>query len=226
MPLLKPRTRGKQLVRHRTRLDRETNETLYAYAHFLGERRDVPLPSYVIHSSPGRLHALWQVERFTKEGVEALQKRLTSELGTDTAAVSCAQLTRLPGFLNHKYAPGHVVTAEYREIPSVNEPGAFGVRATLRAQKAVITTRPRHLDRARRYIAAIPPAIHGQHGDLSTFQVCCRLVRGFALTDEEALEVMREWNACCRPPWTDQELLRKFSSARRSGREPVGGLLR
>ncbi|MGE3959273.1 MAG: hypothetical protein AB7H96_21350 [Vicinamibacterales bacterium] len=37
MPLIKPRTRGKQLVRHRTRLDRENNETLYAYAHFLGE---------------------------------------------------------------------------------------------------------------------------------------------------------------------------------------------
>lgn len=37
MALLKPRTRGKSLVRHRTRLDRETNETLYAYAHFLGE---------------------------------------------------------------------------------------------------------------------------------------------------------------------------------------------
>ena len=37
MALLKPRTRGKQFVRHRTRLDRETNETLYAYARFLGE---------------------------------------------------------------------------------------------------------------------------------------------------------------------------------------------
>lgn len=37
MALIKPRTRGKQLVRHRTRLDRETNETLYAYAHFIGE---------------------------------------------------------------------------------------------------------------------------------------------------------------------------------------------
>jgi hypothetical protein len=37
MALLKPRTRGKQLVQHRTRLDQETNETLYAYAHFLGE---------------------------------------------------------------------------------------------------------------------------------------------------------------------------------------------
>ena len=37
MALIKPRTRGKQLVRHRTRLDHETNETLYAYAHFIGE---------------------------------------------------------------------------------------------------------------------------------------------------------------------------------------------
>ena len=37
MPLIKPRTRGKQLVKHRTRLDCENNETLYAYAQFLGE---------------------------------------------------------------------------------------------------------------------------------------------------------------------------------------------
>jgi len=37
MALIKPRTRGKRLVRHRTRLDWETNETLYAYAQFIGE---------------------------------------------------------------------------------------------------------------------------------------------------------------------------------------------
>src|SRR5713101_5962880 len=37
MSVIKPRTRGKQLVRHITRLDRENNETLYAYAHFVGE---------------------------------------------------------------------------------------------------------------------------------------------------------------------------------------------
>ena len=37
MSVIKPRTRGKQLVRHITRLDRENNETLYAHAHFLGE---------------------------------------------------------------------------------------------------------------------------------------------------------------------------------------------
>lgn len=43
MPLIKPRTRGKQLVKHRTRLDSENNETLYAYAQFLGESTEYVL---------------------------------------------------------------------------------------------------------------------------------------------------------------------------------------
>jgi hypothetical protein len=43
MALIKPRTRGKQLVRHRTRLDYETNETLYAYARFIGESTEYVL---------------------------------------------------------------------------------------------------------------------------------------------------------------------------------------
>jgi len=43
MPLIKPRTRGKQFVRHRTRLDRENTETLYAYARFLGESTEYVL---------------------------------------------------------------------------------------------------------------------------------------------------------------------------------------
>jgi hypothetical protein len=43
MSLIKPRTRGKQLIRHRTRLDWETNETLYAYAHFIGESTEYVL---------------------------------------------------------------------------------------------------------------------------------------------------------------------------------------
>ena len=44
MPVIKPRTRGKQVVRHITRLDRENNETLYAYAQFLSEP-----PEYVLN---------------------------------------------------------------------------------------------------------------------------------------------------------------------------------
>ena len=43
MPLIKPRTRGKHLVKHRTRLDAENNETLYAYAAFLNESTEYVL---------------------------------------------------------------------------------------------------------------------------------------------------------------------------------------
>src|SRR4051812_4485842 len=43
MPLIKPRTRGKQILRHIARLDRENSETLYAYAAFLGESTDYVL---------------------------------------------------------------------------------------------------------------------------------------------------------------------------------------
>ena len=47
MPVIKPRTRGKQVVRHITRLDRENNETLYAYAQFLGEPTEYVLNQLV-----------------------------------------------------------------------------------------------------------------------------------------------------------------------------------
>jgi hypothetical protein len=44
MPVIKARTRGKHVVRHITRLDRESHETLFAYAAFLGEP-----PEYVLN---------------------------------------------------------------------------------------------------------------------------------------------------------------------------------
>src|SRR2546427_13209821 len=43
MPLIKPRTRGKQILRHLARLDRENTETLHTYAAFLGESTDYVL---------------------------------------------------------------------------------------------------------------------------------------------------------------------------------------
>lgn len=44
MSVIKARTRGKHLVRHITRLDRENYETLFAYSAFLGEP-----PEYVLN---------------------------------------------------------------------------------------------------------------------------------------------------------------------------------
>jgi hypothetical protein len=261
-------------------------------------RHDLPRPSLVVHSSPGRIHVLWRVRGFSPERVEWLQKHLARELGTDPAATACSQTTRIPGFLNWKYAPPVVVTVEYTEASAAFEPSDFpspadtyaavlgqstsprpspapghigpvagqalqgtrsdvldrGRRAGPAAEhtgqvagqaglvaeetvpvaekagrvigRALPVAQPDVLERARRYVAAVPPAIAGQRGDVRTFHVCCRLARGFGLSTGDALSVLAEWNARCDPPWSERDLLAKLDHAHRYGRESIGGLLR
>jgi len=43
MPLIKPRTRGKEIVRYIAKLESENVESLHAYAQFLGESPDYVL---------------------------------------------------------------------------------------------------------------------------------------------------------------------------------------
>ena len=81
------------------------------------------------------------------------------------------------------------------------------------------------LERARAYLGKVDPAIDGQGGDTHTYQVVCRVVRGFDLTDADACEVLSEWNATCQPPWTARELAAKVENARKYGEEPLGGRL-
>lgn len=199
----------------------------------IAARRDLPPPSYVLHSSPNRVHVFWRVEGFDAAYVEALQKRLANELGTDTAATPATQTTRLAGFRNHKYAAPHLVTIEYLDSEAVYTPAAFPhveltavphVRPLTPAERRA-ASRLDPVDRARRYLAKVPPAIAGQHGDVHTFRVCCRLVRGFALTDDAAFTALAEWNMRCRPPWKDYELRYKLRRARLYGRERHAALL-
>ncbi len=193
-------------------------------------RSDLPSPSYVVHSSPGRLHLFWRATGFDGAYVERLQKQLATELQTDPAATPITQTTRLPGFLNHKHQQPHLVTIEYRDVYRRFGPEDFPAVRDTSPQPPVWPKEARACDldvveRARRYLASVPPAISGQHGDVHTFRVCCRLTRGFALDDEKALAILSEWNGRSEPPWTTAELLDKLRRAARYGREPVGGLL-
>ncbi len=70
------------------------------------------------------------------------------------------------------------------------------------------------LDRARAYTRKEPPAISGQGGHNRTYHVMMNLVEGFGLEDGEALEVFRDWNTTCQPPWSDSEIQHKLESAR------------
>ena len=193
----------------------------------------LPIPSYVIHTSPGRVQLLWRVRGFFPDETERLQKHLAEVLGGDPCATSVSQTMRLPGFENWKYRTRQLVSVEYGADVHYFEPGDFprpGARPNPPARPAAGSPRPPGrggdpVERARRYLAAVPPAIAGQGGDARTFRVCCRLVRGFALDAAAALDVLREWNVRCQPPCSETEMMAKLEHARRYGREPVGGLL-
>jgi hypothetical protein len=194
-------------------------------------RQDLPPPSYVLHTSPNHVHLFWRVTGFDPDLGERLQKQLVRELGTDPAATPVTQNTRLPGFFNHKRARPHLVTVEYRNVEVRYRPDDFPPLMDTDTPARPLECREAKgfdlpvIERAKRYIASVPPAIAGQHGDVHTFRVCCRLIRGFALDADQALHVLSEWNARCQPPWTESELLAKLRGAARYGREPLGGLL-
>lgn len=207
-------------------VDRDGDATLAS----VEGRSDLPSPSYVLHSSPGRLHLFWRATGFEKAYVERLQKQLALELSTDTAATPATQTTRLPGFFNRKRAELHLVTIDYRDVHARYGPADF---PTVNEMPVWISAKRPHsghidvskVERAKRYLASVPPAVTGQHGDLHTFRVCCRVVRGFALNAEDALDALAEWNARCEPPWSVEELRDKLWRAAQYGREPIGGLL-
>jgi len=79
------------------------------------------------------------------------------------------------------------------------------------------------IDRARRYLAAVPVPEIGAGSDVATFTQACRLVRGFGLTPIDAEVLLWEW-AGNRHGWTRAWIADKVASAERYGTEPIGGL--
>lgn len=73
----------------------------------------VPIPNAIISTSPGKYQVLWQVAGFAFEQQESTLKLLAIQFGGDPACTDCNRVLRLPGFLNHKYDPAHLVSVEY-----------------------------------------------------------------------------------------------------------------
>ena len=72
------------------------------------------------------------------------------------------------------------------------------------------------IERARRYLAKMPPAITGQHGHDQTFAVACTLVQGFGLSVDAAAPLFAEYNVRCSPPWSEHDLAHKLADADRA----------
>jgi hypothetical protein len=79
------------------------------------------------------------------------------------------------------------------------------------------------VERARRYLAAIPPPVIGAGSDALTLKAACRLVRGFALPASDAETLLWDW-AGNRAGWTREWVAEKVRNADRYGREAMGGL--
>jgi putative DNA primase/helicase len=84
--------------------------------------------------------------------------------------------------------------------PQVMSTVATGVRADL-------------LNRARRYLEKVPPAVSGQGGHNQTFKVACILTQRLGLGEEEALSAIGPWNETCQPPWGEKDLRKKIKDA-------------
>ena len=78
------------------------------------------------------------------------------------------------------------------------------------------------VDAINRMIEGYGPAIAGNGGNNKTYQLCCRLVRGYALSFDEAIPFLEAWNSTNVPPWNKRELEQTLRSAIKSGSEPLG----
>jgi hypothetical protein len=87
-------------------------------------RSDLPVPNYLVSTSPDKWQVVWKVEGFEKAAAEELEKGLVRSTGADPSVADVARVLRLPGFYNHKYRPAYLVTAEARS-DAIRSPDHF-----------------------------------------------------------------------------------------------------
>jgi len=79
----------------------------------LRSSNSVPTPTAIVSTSAGKYQVLWRVKGFSFEEQERVLKLLAITFGGDPACTDCNRVLRLPGYLNQKYDPAHLVGVEY-----------------------------------------------------------------------------------------------------------------
>jgi len=68
-------------------------------------------------------------------------------------------------------------------------------------------------ERARRYLAAVPPSVSGHGGDHQLYQAAFYLIVGFALDLQDAYSLLADYNERAKPPWPESRLHYKLNQA-------------
>ena len=197
----------------------------------------LPLPPSMVVRTPGGWHLYWIAEgpipcgddarRLEHESEVKAIARALAAFGGDLKACDVARVLRVPGFLHRKGEPAPV-TLERVDGPRVTREqirGAFPMEEPKQATEAhragVAGPAPQAppqrsglLKRAAAYLDKLPPAIAGQSGHASTFDAALKILSGFDLTPDEALDLMLErFNPRCEPAWSEAELRHKVEDA-------------
>jgi hypothetical protein len=155
---------------------------------------------------------------------EELWKRLAPAVGNvDPAPKDASRFWYLPGTVS-----GAEWHAESWDGPDIDvDAWLRKPDPTVRALPVVVSRseRTNTEERARRYIAKMDPAVSGQKGHQSTWDVALVLIRGFSLSEDRAYALLCEYNTRCVPPWSERELKHKIKGALASEKVPRGFLL-
>ena len=200
---------------------------------------DLVWPSPAVADSGNGFHLLFRVDLPADDGglvrgiLEALAAQFDDgEVRIDVRVHNPSRVTKVYGTLARKgdstterphratavlELPDSLEVVDERLLRNLLSARAPGDERHQRSSLACPPTPPREnseaIRRERAYLAAVPPAISGKGGHDRTFEVACRLVRGFDLSPQDALPLLREWNQQCEPPWTEEELKHKLEEA-------------
>jgi len=216
-------------------------EKAHAYAKILEIRtvlNGFGWPRPVLADSGNGYHLLYRIELPSEDGglvkgvLHALGDRFDDEVvKVDPSVFNPARIVKLYGTKACKGDDTHERPHRWSGIIEVPEQLTVVPKAQMQAlaapvpvyptaSKAAGSPAPQQPDkrsavqaRAREYLAKIPPAVAGNHGHDQTFHAACVLAQGFALSVEEAMPLLEEYNQKCQPPWSEEELLHKLADA-------------
>lgn len=183
-------------------------------------------PSILVQTKNGQ-HAYWLTDEVSRDNFTEIQKSIINKLKTDISIHDLPRVMRLPGFY-HRKDPNNPYFVNV--LKGSNLKYSMSELTTIfpkieQKNISVNSLKGNHIE-VLRYIEKLEGAIQGHNGDLKTFQVACDLIRGFNLSDDDAILYFRKFNEKCHPAWSENDLQTKLQSARKSGSGDFGYLLK
>lgn len=188
----------------------------------------LPAPTLVVCSGHG-VHCYWRLtEPIAPDQWRGVQERLNGYLGSDPTIKNPERIMRLPGFQNLKAEPVDcfIVSAEPDSVYDLTD---IESQLPMVAQPVQVEHKPDgYLERRARamlYASRWDSCTEGQRND-AAYRHSAQMLRDFELLDDDAWEILAEWNQRNDPPLDEQELHTAFEDANKYGKGPYGSKLR